>query len=312
VKKTKQFFLGISAFVLIFWLQSACLFSDGGAAVKSESLGDYIRLTQQEGRLQPTSLDTAIVKFVNKKTGVKVDLIGAVHIADKEYYEALNDEFKKYDAVLFELVVNETDKNGDEKLDKRIFETKKKKNAYSDMQGSFGEFLQLSHQVDHVDYTAKNMVHADLSLQEFLQRVSERGDIFLMLLRAAMMSLQQSEKSASAELETQGRIIGSFFASNPSLSFKRSIARQMTSQLDEAANLLAGESSAIISDRNAAALKVLRKEIKKGTKKIAIFYGSAHLPEFVKSLKKDFKLQETEVTWLVAWDLTKNKTARKK
>ena len=35
---------------------------------------------------------------------VQVDLVGAVHVGEKSYYAALNECFKKYDAVLYELV----------------------------------------------------------------------------------------------------------------------------------------------------------------------------------------------------------------
>ena len=33
-----------------------------------------------------------------------VDAIGAIHIADKKYYQALNRQFRKYDALCYELV----------------------------------------------------------------------------------------------------------------------------------------------------------------------------------------------------------------
>ena len=38
---------------------------------------------------------------------VVVDLIGAVHVGEKAYYEALNKQFEDYDAVLYELVAPE-------------------------------------------------------------------------------------------------------------------------------------------------------------------------------------------------------------
>ena len=37
-------------------------------------------------------------------TPVEVDLIGAVHIGDIAYYQQLNERFKQYDALLYELV----------------------------------------------------------------------------------------------------------------------------------------------------------------------------------------------------------------
>jgi hypothetical protein len=59
----------------------------------------------------------------------------------------------------------------------------------------------------------------------------------------------------------------------------------------------------LVQDRNAAAMKVFQKELAKGRKKIAIFYGAAHMPDFQRRLTSDFALKPSETTWLTAWDL---------
>ena len=61
---------------------------------------DYVRYTgdNQRGRLE-----TVVVTLQNA-AGAKVDLIGAVHIADAAYYQALMHLFTGYEALLFELV----------------------------------------------------------------------------------------------------------------------------------------------------------------------------------------------------------------
>jgi hypothetical protein len=59
----------------------------------------------------------------------------------------------------------------------------------------------------------------------------------------------------------------------------------------------------LVKDRNEAAMKVLEREIKKGTKRIAIFYGAAHMPDFDRRLTQDLKLTRGPVTWDEAWDL---------
>ena len=61
----------------------------------------YLRFEETapgEGRL-----DTAVATF-RRKDGAQVDLIAAVHVADRGYYEALSKRFEGYDKVLFELV----------------------------------------------------------------------------------------------------------------------------------------------------------------------------------------------------------------
>jgi hypothetical protein len=172
-----------------------------------------------------------------------------------------------------------------------------------------GEALDLDFQLEHVDYTAKNCVHADLSPEEFAKRVAERGDILQMLYRMLVHGF--SKDGAEAETKMQGRILGTLFSSNPSLALKRLMAKEMVGQMDDSMWVIGGDGSAIITDRNEAALKVLRKQIGKGDKKIAVFYGGAHLPEFAKSLKTAFAMTPIQRTWLIAWDLTSDRSARK-
>ena len=274
---------------------------------KLEALSDFMRITKLEGKRQPQSMDTAVVRFEDKKKGITVDLIAAVHIGDKEYYEELNEIFKQYDVLLYELVAEKGTV-----LDKKAVEDKKGKSVLSAFQSSMGESLKLDFQLEHVDYTAKNFVHADLSPAEFARRVSERGDIVQMLYRAIILGMKKGKEGENEELRMQGRLLGTFLARDPSLQLKRFFAKEMISQMDDSIWVIGGdEGSAIITDRNNAALKVLRREIRDGKKKLAIFYGGAHLPEFAKSLEKIFDMTPTEVSWIIAWDLTSDRSARK-
>ena len=50
-------------------------------------------------------------------------------------------------------------------------------------------------------------------------------------------------------------------------------------------------------------MKVLQKEIAAGKKKVAIFYGAAHMPDFEQRLTADFGLRKTKQVWVDAWDL---------
>ena len=287
----------------LFFLFPAVLVADD--AKKDYVLTDFMRVIKPEGRRTPTSYETAIVKFTDKKNNAEVDLIGAIHIGDKDYYAELNKIFKQYDAVLYELVAEENSKPS--------IEASGEKSMLSSLQSGMGSALALEHQLKHIDYNVKNMIHADLSPSEFIRRVSDRGDIVQMLYRTVILGMKKSgSEEQKDEWKMQGRLLGSFFASDPSLSLKRVLAEEMMNQMDDATWVIGGEEgSAIITDRNAAALKVLRRELKNGKKKIAIFYGAAHLPEFAKSLEKDFQMKHTGIDWVIAWDLTKDQSARK-
>jgi hypothetical protein len=65
--------------------------------------------------------------------------------------------------------------------------------------------------------------------------------------------------------------------------------------------------STIIAERNKVALGVLRKQLAAGTRRIAIFYGAGHMPDFEKRIGQDFGLVPVETRWLVAWNLKAKK-----
>ena len=295
----RNFFLGFFAFLLPVVLVAA-------DANKDYSQSDFMRVTKPEGKKLPVSYDTAIAQFVDENNDVHVDLVGAVHIGDKEYYAELNEIFKRYDAVLYELVAEEGAKPN-------IHAGRNEsQSALSALQSGMGNALALDFQLSHIDYHAKNMVHADLDPLEFTRRVSERGDLLQMLYRAMVIGVKKSGGDAQKqELKMQGRVLGALLASDPALSLKRVLVEEMMNQLDDGIWVISGDGSAIITDRNAAALKVLNRELKNGKKKIAFFYGAAHLPELAKSLEKEFNMRYMGTNWVIAWDLTKDKSARK-
>ena len=301
----RYYFLGFLTLGFLAFLFSAILVA--ADAKKDYTFSDFIRVSKPEGKKLPVSYDTAIVKFADETNNIQVDLIGAVHVGDKEYYTELNEIFKRYDAVLYELVAEENAKPAGKSSENN-------RSILSSFQSGMGSALSLDFQLNYIDYRATNMIHADLNPSEFAQRVSDRGDLVQMFYRAMILGIKKNsdQDAQKAELKMQGRMLGSVFSSDPSLSLKRIFAEEMMNNLDDVGKIFGGEDgSAIISDRNAAALKVLSQEIKNGKKKIAIFYGAAHLPEFAKSLEKDFQMKQTETDWIIAWDLTKDKSARK-
>ena len=68
------------------------------AVARATDLPDYVRYTEDA---RAARLEVAIRSF-SLPTGQRVDLVGAIHIADRSYYQDLNGRFAAYDAVLFE------------------------------------------------------------------------------------------------------------------------------------------------------------------------------------------------------------------
>jgi hypothetical protein len=271
----------------------------------------YIRIMRDD-RNVVTSLETAVVRFRQpvlknkpKAKPVTVDLIGAVHIGDKEYYEKLNGLFSQYEVVLYELVTNDPSLiPSPEQLKNTMHE---KKNSLSAVQDGMAGVLKLEHQLSYIDYTKKNMIHADMSAGELYKRMFEEGEFVEIIKRAFLEGFTQDDHSA----KTQGRFLASFFIKDRSLGLKRAMAMEITEGVESQLFVIDGEGSAMIAERNGIALKKLREQINAGKRKIAIFYGSAHLYHFRKCLTKDFGMKQTQTDWIQAWDMSGKKKPEK-
>ena len=83
---------------------------------------------------------------------------------------------------------------------------------------------------------------------------------------------------------------------------KRLVGREFDSMESLITGLEADGGTVLVGERNRVALEVLDGEIARGKRKIAIFYGAAHLPDMQKKLEaRGFVRGKSE--WLKAWDL---------
>ncbi len=251
----------------------------------------FVRVTKNaKGR--PTSLDVAITRYVGRNaTGdeVEVDLVGVIHIADKDYYHRLNKRFEKYDAVLYELVAP-----------KGLKPERGSAGIYSPIAG----MLELADQIAEVDYTKKNFIHADMSGDEFAESMRKRDESWLKMIGEAIgASIAQASDPNSGASDAD--LLANLFTSrSPALALKRTVAPQF-SDLERSMSWLDGpDGSTILTERNKVALKVLGDQLKTGKRRLAIFYGAGHFPDMEKRLLAEFKLKRGEQTWLAAWDLS--------
>ena len=160
---------------------------NAGAAVKaaeetkreSSEKRVYIRLHESEEG-EPLALQTNIVSFKGTKGPYKkvtVDLIGAIHVGDKSYYETLNTRFTTYEAVLYELVAPEGTR-----IPKGGHKEGFSLHPISGIQNGMKSVLKLEHQLEQIDYTVENLVHADMTPEEFDASMKERNEGFSTLL----------------------------------------------------------------------------------------------------------------------------------
>lgn len=264
-------------------------------------LPDYIRYAEAADAVK---LEIAVKTF-ELPSGQKVDLMGVVHIADKDYYESLNKRFDAYDAVLFELV-------GDPKWLTRnespTEEEQKKRpagGAISSMQGMMSRYLKLTFQLGAIDYTKSNMVHADTSAEEFAKMQKERGESMMTLFMRAMKAQLTGEidTTVAGELDTFG-LIRILMSKDSAAEFKKILAK-MFDQAESMTAILEGpKGSAILSGRNDVVMKKIKEVLGDDRKKrIAVFYGAAHMPGIEAMLLKDFKAKAAGEEWMAAWTM---------
>lgn len=265
------------------------------------ALGEkWIRLEKDEAG-KPTAMQTAVVRYGGPigsgRRPVTVDLIGAVHVGDAAYYAELNRRFGQYDALLYELVAPQ----GTRVPRGAKAETR---NPLGAIQGGMKTMLELEHQLEKVDYTRRNFVHADMSPQEFFDSMEKRDEgvvqmIFKMMGQSMAMQSEQEAKGESADAE----ILVALFAKDRARRLKIVMAKQFN-QMESLLTSFGGEKgSTIITERNKKALEVLRRELKAGKSKLGIFYGAGHLLDMHRRVVKDFGLRPQSIEWITAWDL---------
>jgi hypothetical protein len=259
----------------------------------------FIRLKKNKDG-EPTALQTAIVRYVpaNGKSGLEVDLVGVVHIADRHYYNQLNDRFENYDVVLYELVAPKGF---------RVPKGGRSDNPLAILQKAMTLVLGLDLQTNCIDYTCTNFVHADLSFDEMAEAVKKRGDTPLTLALSIAADVLREQnlramKQGGRGNQPDGDPFELFFDPKGPAKLKMMMAEQL-SEAGNGAGLGKTLDTILIEDRNSAAIKVFQKQLTAGKKKIAIFYGAAHMPNFERRLVEDFGLRRQSVEWFTAWDL---------
>jgi hypothetical protein len=271
--------------------------------VKKKSLptSSFIRITRDSDG-KPLTLETAIIDFEPRKNrqwfgkNRQVSLVGAVHIGEKSFYNTLNKELSTYDKVLYEL------------LGPKGAKPAKAPPGHVDLLSGFQyiltDYFSMSHQVDLIDYTPPNFVHADLAMPDLIKEGKKRGETPLTIGAGLLLDFARTYNeitSTTAPSSNSNPINNALNASPQELLVQ--LAESMAA--DNGKGIEIGEtlSPYVLDIRNKEALRVLKQEYDKGHKKIAIFYGVAHLPELEKSLQENFDLMKVRQQWVVAWKL---------
>jgi hypothetical protein len=264
-----------------------------------------------------------VVRFT--KGEASVELVGAVHIADKKYYEALNQRFEGYEALLYEGIGGDKpaaapaaaaeveEAPPEEPVEPEVAEEapvdeipaakvpakKEKLDGLHTAYESGAKWLGLAYQMKEIDYRKANFVHADLSMAEFTALQKERGESLIgFVMKTGLKKTDKPVKEPSSL-----KLLVSLVRGDKD-GLKRELVHTLGAGDDQVA-ALAGD-NVIIGDRNAKCLEVLDREVLAGKKKLGIFYGAAHFPDMEKRLVEG-GWTKTGEEWMTAWEIGKAK-----
>ena len=271
----------VVAFVLLF----------GSAVVvrAADEKTEFLRFVDDKSH--GGQLQTAIVDYKNAD-GVVVHLVAAVHIADQPYYDGLNKTFKKYDAVLYEMVKPRDaapPQPGEERSTSMI----------SVIQRFMKDTLELKFQLDQIDYNAPNFVHADLDYETFEKMEADRGESIWSLMIQQMIRQMANPPEHQQEIGLP-ELLAALGSPDRATQLKMILGRQFG---DIEAQMSGFAGTVLITERNKACFKILDKEIADGKKELGIFYGAGHMSDMEKRLT-DLGFNKTGSHWLVAWNMS--------
>jgi hypothetical protein len=215
----------------------------------------------------------------------RVDLIGAVHVADRSFYHDVQALLEREDVVLYEMVKRKAD-------DPAAKEDEKQPNPIRDFQAKLGKFLGLTFQLDEISYDRPHFVHADITVDDLTSAMKGEPLVppgVMFLLRIALPVLDKALEGDAGKSEGLRN------------AAKRMMGRVLGNQGKNAATLLGPAfAEVVIERRNAVVIDRLR-EIPAGTGSVGVFYGAAHLPDLEKRIVAELGYRRAGARWLDAW-----------
>lgn len=258
----------------------------------------FIRLREDE-RGRVTAMETSVTRYELKNSDgerVVVDLLGVVHIGELEYYQQFNKRFEQYESLLYELVAPKGTV-----IPKGGREAGGIVNPIAMLQKGMQETTQLEFQLEHVDYTKANFVHADMSPEEFAESMAENGESIAGFALKAM-AMSQAMEAKSKKNQAVSMMIA-MFSSNRTMRLRRIMAKQIR-EMESGMMIFEGkDGSTIIDRRNAKCMEVLQEQIDAGKTSLGIFYGAGHLDDMDRRLRQDFGAKRGGQYWMTAWKL---------
>src|SRR4029079_10975831 len=125
-----------------------------------------------------------------------------------------------------------------------------------------------------IDYTKPNFVHADMSPEQFEKAMRDRNEGWLQMYFRLMGTAMAQQGELSANAPTDMDVFAALLARDRPRRLKIILAKQMAEMESLLVSFGGEDGSAIISERNKMALKVLKEQLAAGKKQLGIFYGA--------------------------------------
>ena len=264
-------------------------------AASAQEETQYVRFLEGTSQWQG-ELQTAIVSFEND-TGVKLNLVAAVHLGEEEYYAALNEYFTTQDVVLYELVA--------EANQIPVQDAAGSTSLIGFMQQSLARFLNVGFQLNEIDYSPSNFLHADLTPSQLEALMASKDENFLSMFLSLAMA-QMAEQSAVSDDSMSSFSMLSLLRALNSENQNNAFKYLFAAELGRSGGVIVGaeleQQLTILGDRNKAALRVLGEVLQNpDLGQISIFYGAAHMPGIEREVTSTLGFSRTGLSWQSAW-----------
>lgn len=237
-------------------------------------------------------LEVAISTFRHPRTQVEVQLYGVVHVADPDYYAAVQRDLDRCDVVLYELIKSERAEQASQaelELGREV-----------DLGRTLADLLGFEHQLEALDYSRRHWVHADLSHEQVQAALGEpqllERDIFG---RPSDAETSAQLRDVIRQAKGFGKAVLDVF---PGLRVKaKHTLAELLCEDEGQPRPHNRRNDVIIYQRNAHVLQLLQRQLRsRGSGRIAIFYGAGHHADLAARLRK-LGWKQTTKRWLPAW-----------
>jgi len=256
-----------------------------------------------------TELQVAVRQFIPSDHAQPiVYLAGVSHVGESNYYARLQKLLDGQDLVLFEGVTDRASRAAGRK----VFDNSKEE--LGSLQNTMAESLGLAFQLEAIDYERANFRNSDLTIEQIAQLIAKQAPAGGKPSKTAqefqkLLDMMQGDSLIGALVGAGMKLIGS----NPKLQALMKLA------MIEILGRLKGDMSQfevlppewkrlieiLLRARNEVVLKDLQAELQKRSpaKRIAIFYGAAHMEDLQRHLVQEMHYRPIGEQWFPAFSV---------